>query len=57
MRAVLSPGFVMTKEKLLEIIQTLLDTDIDLSFLLKLDHNELEVLAAFIRGRVDQSID
>ena len=47
----------MTKDKLIEIIQTLLDTDIDLSFLLKLDQNELEVLAASIRGRVDQNID
>ncbi|MBW1723064.1 MAG: hypothetical protein JRH13_14150 [Deltaproteobacteria bacterium] len=43
----------MTKEKLLEIIQSLLNTDIDLGFLLKLKQNELEVLAACIRERVD----
>ena len=47
----------MKKEKLIEIIQTLLDTDIDLSFLQKLDQNELEVLVASIRGRVDQNRD
>lgn len=47
----------MKKEKLIEIIQTLLDTDIDLSFLRELDRNELEALVASIRGRVDQKFD
>jgi len=43
----------MNKEKLIEIIQGLLDTDIDLDFLLKLKQGELELLVACIRGRVD----
>jgi len=43
----------MNKEKLIEIIQGLLDTDVDLGFLLKLKQRELELLAACIRGRVD----
>lgn len=47
----------MTKEKLIEIIHTLLGTDIDLGFLQRLDKNELKVLVASIRGRVDHIID
>ena len=43
----------MNKEKLIEIIQGLLDTDMDLGFLLKLKQHDLELLAACIRGRVD----
>lgn len=43
----------MTKEKLIEIIQGLLDTDVDLGFLQKLKQRELELLVACVRGRVD----
>ena len=43
----------MKKEKLIEIIQGLLDTDMDLGFLLKLKQRELELLVACVRGRVD----
>jgi hypothetical protein len=43
----------MTKEKLISIIQNILKTDIDLGFLLELKQNELEILVACIRERVD----
>jgi hypothetical protein len=42
----------MTKEKLIEIVQGLLKTDADLSFLLQLKKAELETLVALIRDRV-----
>ena len=45
----------MTKEKLIEIIQGLLSTDIDLSFLLQLEKAELETLVVCIRERVNHS--
>ena len=41
------------KSKLLEIIQRLLETDADLSFLAKLSKEELETLIACIRNRLD----
>ncbi len=44
----------MTKEKLIEIIQRLLKTEIDLSFLLKLKKSELETMVACVRDRVEQ---
>ena len=44
----------MEKEKLIEIIQGILDSDIDLSFLLKLKQKELETLVACVRERVDR---
>jgi hypothetical protein len=44
----------MIKEKLLEIIEDLLKADIDLSFLVKLEKDELETLVACIRDRVEQ---
>ena len=44
----------MRKEKLIEIIQGILETDVDLSFLLQLKERELEKLVACIRERVDQ---
>jgi hypothetical protein len=43
----------MTKEKLIETIQRLLKTDIDLGFLLQLNNTELETLLACIRNEVD----
>jgi hypothetical protein len=45
----------MRKEKLIEIIQGILETDVELSFLLQLKENELETLVACIRERVDQA--
>lgn len=45
----------MSKEKLIQIIQGLLKTDIDLSFLLNLKPNELEILVASIRDRVENA--
>ncbi len=47
----------MTKEKLIEIIQRVLNTDADLSFLLKLKTLELETLVACIRSQVEHSGD
>ena len=44
----------MAKEKLVEIILKLLNTDLDLSFLSQLDTGDLETLVASIRERVDQ---
>ena len=44
----------MTKEKLVDKIKNLLETDIDLNFLLALKMEELENLVACIRDRVDQ---
>ena len=45
----------MTKEKLVDKIEELLKTDIDLNFLLELKKEELERLVACIRDRVDQT--
>jgi len=44
----------MTKENLIGIIQKILETDVDLSFLSQLEKNDLETLTACIRERVDQ---
>jgi hypothetical protein len=44
----------MTKDELVEKIKELLNTDIDLNFLLSLKKEEVERLVACIRGRVDQ---
>jgi hypothetical protein len=44
----------MTKEKLIDIIRTLLRTDADLRFLLQLKEKEVETLVACIRRRTDQ---
>ena len=44
----------MTKEKLMDIIRTLLETDADLRFLLQLKEKEIETLVACIRRRTDQ---
>ena len=45
----------MTKEKLVDKIRNLLETDIALNFLLDLKKEELENLVACIRDRVDQT--
>jgi hypothetical protein len=44
---------IMTKEKLIEIIQGVLKSDCDLGFLLQLEESELETLAACIRDRIE----
>lgn len=43
----------MTKEEMITVLQRVLKTDVDLEFLMKLDANELEVLVASIRDRVE----
>jgi len=44
----------MTKEKLARIIQGLLKTEVDLSFLLQLNARQLEAMMACIRDDVGQ---
>jgi hypothetical protein len=46
----------MTKQKLIEILKGILNTDIDLAFLEQLKENEIEKLVACIRERVDAVI-
>ncbi len=46
----------MTKEKLIEILKGILNTDIDLGFLEQLKANEIEKLVACIRERVDTAV-
>jgi len=43
----------MKKESDIEMLQRVLKTDADLEFLLKLEENELEILIASIRDRVE----
>jgi hypothetical protein len=45
----------MTKEEMITVLQRLLKTDADLKFLIKLDANELEMLIASIRDRIESS--
>lgn len=47
---------LITKDKLIEIIQGLLKTEVDLSFLLQLNEHQIETLVACIRDRVDERI-
>jgi len=47
--------YIMTKEELIEIIKSILKTDLDLRFLVQLKKGELETLVACIRERVDQT--
>jgi len=44
----------MTKEQLIEKIQELLKTDVDLDFLMVLKKSEIETLVASIRERIDR---
>ncbi len=44
----------MTKERLIDIITRLLETDADLDFLSKLSKSELETLVADVRNRVEK---
>ena len=43
------------KETLLEIIKKLLKSDLDLTFLMKLEQQEIEQLIAAIRERIDEN--
>ena len=43
------------KQKLLRIIEKLLDAEHELDFLLRLEKSEMERLAAAVRGRLDRS--
>ena len=45
----------LTKDKLVEIIAGLLESNADLGFLLKMEQGELETLVACIRDRVDRA--
>jgi hypothetical protein len=44
----------MGKGQLLEIIQSIQNTDVDLSFVVQLEESELEILVTCIRDRIDQ---
>ena len=44
----------MNREEILGIIKELLQTDVDLDFLLKLDQAELETLTVCIRSRMEE---
>ncbi len=43
------------KETLIQMIRKLLRSDLELSFLVKLEQQEIEQLIAAIRGRIDAS--
>ncbi len=43
----------ISKEKLLDIVRKLLRSDLDLTFLMKLEQREMEQLVAAIRERID----
>lgn len=45
----------VSKEKLVGILQSVLETDMDLGFLLALKKTEIETLVACVRNRVDHS--
>jgi hypothetical protein len=46
---------VEDKQRLLRILEKLLDSEHELDFLLRLEKDELERLVVAIRGRVDRS--
>ena len=45
----------LTKDRLIEIIRGLLQANVDLGFLVKMDESELKTLVACIRDRVDRA--
>ena len=49
---ILHRNILMTKEELLETIQRILSTDVDLTFLLQLERQQLETLLACIRAGI-----
>ncbi|RLF57334.1 MAG: hypothetical protein DRN37_06615 [Thermoplasmata archaeon] len=44
----------MKKQELIQILQKLLETDTDLSFLKQLKEDELQTLVACVRSRLDE---
>ena len=46
-------AYIMTKEKLIETIKRILNTDTDLNFLVQLYEKDLETMIACIRDRVE----
>jgi len=44
----------LSKNELVVIIQTLLKTDADLAFLLDLEHDALQTMAACVRDRIEK---
>lgn len=46
----------MKKEKMIEILKRVLNTDADLVFLAKLKKNELETLVACVRAKVENDV-
>ena len=49
------PGKDWSREDFVELLEKVLKTEIDLSFLLELDTGGLEVLVARIRNRINQA--
>ena len=47
----------MNKEKLIEILKGILEVDVDLNFLSRLEENEIKTLVACVRERVDRKGD
>ena len=45
----------LTKDKLVEIMAGLLESNADLGFLLKMEQTDLETLVACIRDRIDRA--
>ena len=45
----------MTKQELIEILEKLLETDVNLDFLQKLDDQEIQTLIACVRSRVEEA--
>jgi hypothetical protein len=48
-----SAGENTPKEKLIQVVQKILRSDLDLTFLTKLEQREIEQLIAAIRGGID----
>ena len=44
----------MKKDELINILQKVLETDVTLDFLKKLEEKEIETLVACVRSKVDQ---
>lgn len=44
------------KETLIQMIKKLLRSDLDLTFLVKLEQREIEQLVAAVRGRIDKDL-
>ena len=49
------PEEILTKDRLIEIVRGLLQTNLDFGFLMKMDQAELETLVACIRERVGRT--